>query len=186
MRIKISNLFYLILGLIGFKAAPAVAADNIFLCGDGLQGESQSVNYQDCMDVIAWSWGAAMPIPTGTVGSDTGRPQFQELAITKSIDKTSPVFMSHTTAGTVFPKMSMYVDSCSLDCANSAYYKLRLQNVRVSSVSIGGTAGESRPTEHISLNYEKITWCYTPQGAKDIPGVEICEGWDLINNSSYP
>ncbi len=185
MRIKISNLFYLILGLIGFKAAPAVAADNIFLCGDGLQGESQSVNYQGCMDVIAWSWGAAMPISTGTTGS---RPQFQELAITKSIDKSSPVFMLHTAAGRVFPKIEMYVDSCSIDCPNSAYYKLKLQNVRVSSVGIGGTAGESRPTEHISLNYEKIIWCYTPRDNKGaaILEAEVCEGWDQSSNTSYP
>jgi len=175
VRIKISHFFYLFLGLIGLNATPAIAADSIFLCGDPLEGETLDPRYAGCIDVLAWSWGA-----TSTGG--VSRPDFQSVSVTKNVDKSSPSIMLHVAKGEHIAKLELFVENCASECTNSAYYKVIMEDVLISSASLGGSAGDDRPTENISLIYSKIQWCYSPADPKGGLGAEVCEGWDLERN----
>lgn len=187
MRIKISNFFYLFLGLIGFKAMPAMAADSIFLCSDLLEGESQDARYPGCIDVLAWSWGASIPIDQSSGGAGAGKVSFQDLTFTKAVDRSSVKLATHLPAGIVFPKVEIFVDNCTTECTNSAYYTLTLEDVLVSSISLGGSAGAERQTEQVSLNFAKIQWCYSTIDAKTGQlGEPDCAGWDIQSNTAYP
>lgn len=186
MRIKVSNFFFLILGLIGFKATPAIAADSIFLCSDSLEGETADQRYPGCIDVLAWSWGASIPIDQSSGGGGAGKVTFQDLNITKSVDKSSITLASHLPMGEVIPKLEILVDNCVSECNNSAYYKLTLEDVLVSSITLGGTAGDDRPTEQVAFNFAKIQWCYSTIDAEGQLGSQDCGGWDIERNVALP
>ena len=61
------------------------------------------------------------------------------------------------------------------------YFDLLLENLIVTSVSTGGSGGEDRLTENVTLNFAKVKWCYTPDDGK--VGTDICNGWDILTNT---
>lgn len=181
MRIRINHFFYLFLGLMGFKAAPAVAAQDIFMCIEGLEGETADPRHPGCMDVLAWSWGASN---SGAAGG-TGKVNFQDINVTKYVDKASPDIMLHTANGKVFPKVEIHLYKPCVECkASEPYYKVTMEDILVSSVSTGGSGGEDRITENVSLNYSKVEWCYTEE-RDGVFGDPICRNWDILANTPY-
>ena len=176
MRIRINNFFYLLLGLVGFEVAPAMAAQDIFLCIDGLEGETADARHPGCMDVLAWSWGASN-------SGGAGKVNFQDLSLTKYIDKASPDLMQHTATGAVFPKVELLIHKTCAECKDPAYFTLKIQEAIVSSVSTGGSGGEDRLTENVTLNYSKIEWCYSPEKSDGTLDPPICGDWDIQANT---
>ena len=181
----IRNSIYLLLGLIGFKATPALAAQDMFLCIEGAPGESLDKRYMDCIDVLAWSWGMSQSGTTHTGGgTGEGKVAVQDLSVTKWVDKSTPILMSHTASGKVFPKVELYVHNACGNCDTSVpYFRLALENILVSSVSTGGSGGEDRLTENISLNFSKVDWCYAEQKPDGSYETEVCQGWDIQANT---
>ena len=181
MRIRINHFFYLFLGLIGFKATPAMAALDMFMCIEGLEGETKDPRHPGCMDVLAWSWGASNSGLSG--GGGAGKVNFQDFSVTKYLDKASPDIMLHTANGKVFPKVEIYVHKPCVECkVSEPIYKVTMVETLVSSVSTGGSGGEDRLTENVSLNYSKVEWCYSEElddGSMEQP---ICRGWDIVLN----
>jgi type VI secretion system secreted protein Hcp len=187
VRIRINHFFYLFLGLIGFKATPAVAAQDIFMCIEGLEGETKDPKYPGCMDVLAWSWGMANSgnLHTGPGGGE-GRVSVQDISLTKYIDKASPDIMLHTASGKVFPKVEIYLHKPCVECKiDNPYYTLKIEPALVTSVSTGGSGGEDRLTENVSLNFTKVEWCYSEQLDDGSLQPPICRNWDISANSPY-
>lgn len=184
MKNRFRNSLCLLLGLFGFKSLPALAAQDMFLCSDGFQGESQDEDYPGCVDVLAWSWGLSNSGTThGGVGGGEGQANFQDISATKWIDKSSPILMLHTANGKHFPKLELFVRSpCAAECTAEPYFTLTMTDVLVSSVSTGGSGGEDRLTENVSFNFAKVEWCYTAT-LKDGPQ---CAGWDIAANTGIP
>ena len=63
------------------------------------------------------------------------------------------------------------------------YLTIVMSDVIVTAVSTGGSGGEDRLTENVTLNFEKIAWTYTEDdapagGAK----TEHTVTWDIPNN----
>jgi len=184
LNIRIRNTFYLLLGLIGFKATPAMAAQDMFLCIDGIPGESQDKRYMDCIDVLAWSWGVSNSGSTHTGGGGgTGKASFQDISLTKFLDKSSPILMLSTANGKVYPKVELFVHNACGNCdPETPYFRLNIENFIVSSISTGGSGGEDRLTENVSLNFSKVDWCYAEQKADGSYEPEVCKGWDIETN----
>lgn len=176
----IRNSIYLLLGLIGFKATPALAAQDIFLCIEGIPGESKDERYKDCIDVLAWSWGMSNSgSPTGG-GGGTGIVNVQDLSVTKWVDKSSPILMAHTASGKVFPKVELFVHQTCGNCdPKTPYFRLHMEENLATSVSTGGSGGEDRLTENITLNFSKVDWCYSEVNPDGSYEAEVCEGWDI-------
>jgi len=65
-------------------------AVDMFLALDGIKGESADSKHKGEIDVLAWSWGLSN---TGTfhhgAGGGAGKANFQDISITKYIDKGS-------------------------------------------------------------------------------------------------
>ena len=55
-------------------------------------------------------------------------------------------------------------------------------DVLISSVSTGGSGGEDRLTEHVSLNFAKVKVDYTEQTATGSAGAKPKMGWDIEAN----
>lgn len=104
--------------------------------------------------VLAFSWGASN-VGSGQRGAGAaGRPSLQDLSITKYTDADSPKILDALLRATRIPSATITVTP-STPFPRSTY---ALENVLVSSYSSGGSGGEDRLTENISLSFTKLTY----------------------------
>ena len=55
----------------------------------------------------------------------------------------------------------------------------------MTSISTGGSGGQDRLTENITLNFAKIKMDYTPQTAKGAGEASVTQGWDVSANKAW-
>ena len=168
------------LGALGLGSGSAMACVEMNLCLDGIEGESTSDVHTNCIDVLAWSWGMSNSgsVDTGG-GTGSGKVNVQDLSVTKYIDKSTPDLMLRVANGKHIAKAELFTDRCGQD-GPAEYFELVMENVLVTSVSTGGSGGEDRLTENISLNFSKVQWCYTEATDK---AAKECYGWDIAANT---
>ncbi len=145
-----------------------------FLKIDDIEGESVDSVHAKTIDVLAWSWGMSQ---SGTThmggGGGSGKVNVQDLSITKYVDKSSTNLMLACCDGTHFKEALLTVRKAGKTALE--YVKITMKEVIISSVSTGGSGGEDRLTENVSLNFAEVKVEYTPQkpdgtgdAAKDI------------------
>jgi type VI secretion system secreted protein Hcp len=141
--------------------------------GGNAKGETKDAVYasQGGIDVLAWSWGMSQ---SGSFhvggGGGSGKASFQDASITKWVDESSPTLMLMCANGDHFDSAHLYVRKAGKKPLE--YIKFDMKKVLVTSVSTGGSGGEDRLTENISLNFEEVKWTYTKQkddGSGDTP-----------------
>ncbi|RYF13368.1 MAG: type VI secretion system tube protein Hcp [Comamonadaceae bacterium] len=156
-------------------------AVDMFLKLDGIDGESQDDKHPKEIDVLAWSWGAAQS-GTGHVGggSGGGKVSVQDLSITKYIDASSHLLLLRCCDLKPIPKGTLVVRKSG--GAKIEYIKLSLENVVITHVSTGGSGGEDRLTENITLNFTKFTYEYTPQKADGSGDAPKTTTWDIAKS----
>lgn len=141
-----------------------MAVDQFIKLGD-LEGESGDDSKKGWIDVLAWSWGMSQ---SGTThmggGSGAGKANVQDISITKWIDHSTPDIMSACLVGKHFPTANLVVRKAGETPLE--YLKLDLKNVIVTSVSTGGSGGEDRLTENVTLNFEEVKFVYVEQTEK--------------------
>ena len=139
-------------------------AVDMFLELDKIKGETQDSIYKakGGIDVLAWSWGMSQ---SGTThqggGGGAGKANFQDVSITKYVDKSSPTVMQYLTKGTHIVKGTLTVRKAGDKPLE--YIKVEMEDIMVTSVSTGGSGGEDRLTENLSLNFSKFKVIYTEQ-----------------------
>ena len=62
------------------------------------------------------------------------------------------------------------------------YIKIELTEVLVSAVSTGGSGGEDRLTENVTLNFAKVKFDYVPAKPDGSPDTAITFTWDIPLN----
>jgi type VI secretion system secreted protein Hcp len=63
------------------------------------------------------------------------------------------------------------------------YIKIKMEEVLITSISTGGSGGEDRLTENVTLNFSKVSLDYVPQDDKGAPGTAIPMAWDIAANA---
>ncbi|MCB4805500.1 type VI secretion system secreted protein Hcp [Methylobacterium brachiatum] len=156
-------------------------AVDIFLKLEGIKGESRDDKYKDEIDVLAWSWGAAQ---SGTThvgsGSGAGKVSVQDLSITKYIDKSSPTLFQHCCAGKHIKKGKLIVRKAGDKPLE--YLTVELEDIIVSHLSMGGSGGEDRLTENVTLNFGTFHVKYAVQNADGSKGAETEHKWHIAKN----
>jgi type VI secretion system secreted protein Hcp len=157
-------------------------AVDMFLALDGLKGESADSKHKGEIDVLAWSWGLSN---TGTFhhgeGGGAGKANFQDISITKYIDKGSTDLIYSCASGKHIAKAKLTVRKAGENPLE--YLTFEFENILVAAVSTGGSGGEERLTENISLNFGKFKMEYWTQGAKGEKGENGNVGWDVAANA---
>ncbi|WP_298820738.1 type VI secretion system tube protein Hcp [uncultured Roseibium sp.] len=157
-------------------------AVDFFLKLDGINGESQDKSHKDEIDVLSWSWGASQ---SGTThmggGSGSGKAFFQDLSITKYVDKSTPVLLQHVSTGKHIAKGTMYVRKAAGDNPLE-YIKLEMKDIIVTNVSTGGSGSDDRITESATLNFGEYKFIYTEQKADGSKGAAPEFAWDIAAN----
>jgi type VI secretion system secreted protein Hcp len=152
----------------------APAAVDMFLEVDGLQGESQDSKYKDAIDVLAFSWG---------VSNGGGKPNFQDVSVTKYVDRTSPKLLEMVASGKLVATARLTVRKPGETPID--YLRYCFTGLRFSALSSGGSGGEDRVTENITFSYSTIIERYTQQDATGKPLPAIFGGWDLLKNLQF-
>jgi type VI secretion system secreted protein Hcp len=137
-------------------------AVDMFLDMFAIKGESGDKAHKDTIDVLAWSWGMSQ---SGTMhvggGGGAGKANYQDVSITKWVDRASTDLMAMCAKGTHHPKAQLIVRKAGGE--QLEYIVIDMVDVIVSSVSTGGSGGEDRLTENVSLNFASVKVTYTPQ-----------------------
>lgn len=158
-------------------------AVDMFLKIEGIKGEAQDAKHKDEIDVLAWSWGMSQ---SGTThmgpGGGAGKVNVQDISITKYLDNASPNLMLYCCSGKHIKEMNLTVRKAGDKPLE--YLKIKMENGLVSSVSTGGSGGEDRLTENVTLNFQKVHVEYAKQKADGSgeAGPEL--KWDIATNES--
>ena len=135
-----------------------MAVDLFLKLSEGIDGESLGKNHSDEIDILAWSWGMSQ---SGTThmgkGGTAGKANFQDISFTKYVDKSSAKLMIDT---------ATFVAQKASGDTPIKYIELELTEVIVSSLSTGGSGGEDRFTENVTLNFRKFHYTYKVQDAE--------------------
>jgi type VI secretion system secreted protein Hcp len=157
-------------------------AVDFFLELEGIKGESQDKTHSGKIDVLAWSFGASNSGSTHIGGgSGSGKANFQDISFTKYIDKSSPVLMLHCANGKHIPKAKLICRKAGEKPLE--YLIVEMKDLIVSSVSLGGSGGEDRLTENISLNFGSFKYKYVEQTKAGGEGAKPDMQWDIAANA---
>jgi len=156
-------------------------AMDIFIKIGDLKGESIDDKHKDEIQVLAWSWGMSQ---SGTThmgpGGGSGKASFQDLSFTHFIDKVSPNLMLACANGKHFSEALLTVRKAGEKPLE--YLKITMTDLIVTSCTTGGSGGEDRLTENVSLNFAKFKVEYTPQKKDGTGDAPITIGWDIAGN----
>jgi type VI secretion system secreted protein Hcp len=139
-------------------------AVDMFLKLKGIDGEARDSKHKGSIDILAWSWGASN---SGTShmggGSGAGKANIQDISVTKYVDSSSAKLLECCVTG-------KHIETANITVRKAGdkpleYIKIELTEVMVTSVSTGGSGGEDRLTENVSLNFAKFKYEYVPQKA---------------------
>ena len=140
-------------------------AVDMFLKVADIAGESQDAKHTGEIDLLAWSWGMSQ---SGTMhagsGGGAGKVNVQDMSFTHWFDKSSPNFMLYCSNGKHIPEATLIVRKAGENPLE--YIKVIMTDALVTSVSTGGSGGEERLTENVSLNFGKVKVEYQIQSAK--------------------
>jgi type VI secretion system secreted protein Hcp len=158
-----------------------MAAD-MFLKLEGVDGESKDDSHKKEIDVLSWSWGASQS-GTGHVGggSGAGKVSVQDLSVTKYVDASSHLLLLDCCNGQHIKKGTLVVRKAG--ATPLEYIKLTMEDIIVSNIHTGGSGGEDRLTETITLNFSKFKYEYTPQKADGSGDGTKETGWDIAANN---
>ena len=137
--------------------------DMFIKIGD-LKGEAKDSKHKEKIDVLAWSWGMHNTGTTHTGGGGgAGKVQVQDLSFTKFIDSSSNALVSSCCKGTHHPEATLYIRKAGGNALE--YLIIKMKEVLVTSISMGGSGGEDRFTENVTLNFAEFEYSYQPQKA---------------------
>lgn len=156
---------------------------DVFLQIEGIPGESTDDEHANWIEVLSYSHGVSQSSAgsRSTGGAATGgRCDHQDFSIVKELDKASSELNLHCSNGKHIKKITL--ELCRATGDKQPYMKYVLEDVIVSSVSIGGGGG-GMPSESVTFNYGKINWVYTETDHKTGKKKgEVKKWWDLVAN----
>lgn len=148
--------------------------------GNSAEGESKAFDKQ--VDVLAWSWGMSQSGTMHTAtGGGAGKVNVQDLSFTKYVDKASPKLQLACCDGTHYDKATLTVRKAG--GKQEEYLKVTMEELIVTSVSTGGSGGEDRLTENVSLNFAKVKVEYFSQDAKGKVAPAGDYTWNIATNT---
>jgi len=140
-----------------------MAADIFAKIGD-IKGESLDSKHKDEVDVLSWSWGVTQ---SGTMayggGGGEGKATFHDFNFTHYVDKASPVLMKVCATGEHIKEATVTVRKAGK--GQQEFLVLKMNDIIVTSVAPGGSAGGDATMESVALQCAKVDLEYKPQKA---------------------
>jgi len=157
-------------------------AVDMFLKIDDIKGESVDKTHKDSIQVLSWSWGLTQSGSThDTPGGGSGKVNVQDLTFTKYVDTSTPNLIKMCCNGKHFKQGLLTIRKAGEKPLE--YLKIKLVDIVIASVSTGGSGGEDRLTENITLNFGQFEVQYTPQKHDGSGGASIPVTWNIPGNT---
>jgi type VI secretion system secreted protein Hcp len=97
-------------------------------------------------------------------GGGGGKVQVHDLSFTKYVDSATPQLMLFCANGKHLKKAELFIRRAAGEKAGGLeYLKITMEEIIISSLSTGGSGGEDRFTENVTLNFANVKLEYTPQ-----------------------
>jgi type VI secretion system secreted protein Hcp len=128
-------------------------AVDMFLKLDGIDGESVDIKYQKWIECLSFSWGISDGSKTTNApgkAPSARRAQVSDLSITKYLDAASPKLFESVCEGGHISEATLVMRKAGEKPLE--FYKIKLQDVLISSVQNGG-AGGGVATELVSFSF---------------------------------
>ena len=164
----------------GLTPSAAAASDMFLKLGD-IKGESTDQTHKDQIDVLAWSWGMSNTATSSGGGTSAGKATIQDFSFTKFVDLSTTELMLHTLNGAHIDEAIFVVQKAGSQPFE--FLKITFEDVLVTSVSTGGSGGEDRLTENVSLNFAKVKVEYTKQNDDGTKGETKTLTWNIAANA---
>ena len=153
----------------------------MFLKIDGVKGEAKDAKHTDEIDLLSWSWGVAQSGSRHVGGGGgSGKVQVSDLHFTKYIDKATTDLQLFCCNGKHIPKAQLTVRKAGENALE--YLIIKMTDCLVAGVQTGGSAGEDRLAESVSLNFAKFEVEYTPQKEDGSGDAATNMGWNIATN----
>ena len=109
------------------------------------------------LQALAWNWGVSNSGTTHNPGGEgSGKPSFQDVAVTKYTDQLTPVLVEYVATGARLSEVILTQGSLVL----------RMKGVIVTSVSMGGSSQDDGvATENLTLNFAAFIMSVTAVAA---------------------
>jgi type VI secretion system secreted protein Hcp len=160
-----------------------MAAVDLFLKIDGIQGESKDAKHANEIDVDAFSWGETNVVShAGGGGGGAGKVAMQDFHFTKRLDKASPVLFLACASGKHFPKAILSARKAGQ--GQQDYLVITLSDVVVSGYQVGGAESGEAGVDQTSLAFSRIVFEYRPQKPDGSLAPAVKAGWDLKTNKA--
>jgi type VI secretion system secreted protein Hcp len=157
-------------------------AVDMFIKLEGIKGESRDKTHKDEIDVLAWSWGLSN---SGTMhmgaGGGAGKANMQDISFTKYVDAGSADLQLSCANGKHLTSAKLVVRKAGETPLE--YIIIELGECLVTSVSTGGSGGEDRLTENVTLNFEEIHFTYWTQDEKGAKGKSSEYKYNIAENT---
>ena len=114
-------------------------------------------------------------------GMGAGKANIQDLSFTKYIDVSTPDLMLATCNGRHFDEAKLTVRKAGEKPLE--YLIITMTDLIITSVSTGGSGGEDRLTENVTLNFAKVQVDYAEQTPTGAPGGKPKMMWDIAANA---
>jgi type VI secretion system secreted protein Hcp len=139
-------------------------AVDMFLTIKNVDGETKDdkKSKEKAIDVLAWSWGMqnAGKFHTGG-GGGAGKVSVQDLSVTKYVDSASNRLLTMCAKGEPAPEATLVVRKAGKDPLE--YILIKMTNVLVTNVMTGGSTGDERLQETVTLNFAEVHFDYVEQ-----------------------
>lgn len=158
--------------LLACPAAASAATDMFLKLGD-IKGESLDDKHKGEIDVLAWSWGES-DNTAASRRSRAGRTApdcIQDLSLTKFVDRATPDIIMDAVLGRIINQGTLTLRKAGGQ--QQEYLTLTLTDISISSYSTGGSGGEDRITENVTLHFQKMEGTYRQQQADGTLGPPI-------------
>lgn len=157
---------------------------DVFLKLGDIEGEARDAAHKGEIDVLNWGWGVNQ---SGTMsiggGGGSGKVNVQDLSVSKYVDTSSTNAFLKCCNGKHYPEAKLTVRKAGETPLE--YLKVTMSDVIITSVSTGGSGGEDRVIENITMNFAKVKVEYTPQEASGAAGATMTMGWDIEQNVEF-
>lgn len=166
---------------------------DMFLILDAGKVEGESVDSvygpKKAIDIMSWSWGAANHSSAHMGGgSGAGKVAVHDISITKYTDKSTPILWKLCCDGSHLPSGEIIVRKAGGGAGGKdavEYVKIVLDTVFCTSTHCGGSGGEDRLTESITLSFRKFKIVYQTQNEKGAAVKGGQHGWDVASYTTW-
>jgi type VI secretion system secreted protein Hcp len=132
----------------------------------GVPGESVDRDHLGTIQVLSFSWGMSQG-RSMHVGDSTSKPQVNDLAITKFVDRASTRLMQLCAQGTVIEKATLYIRKAGQHQFD--LFTITLRRAIVSSITCATRSSQDSGysedilTESVAIHFAEITVAYSAQ-----------------------